>query len=160
MIRNHDGGWIDDGEEIKSMTMSFFFNIFKEEIPSRGSIIFGQNFMQCDDEKMARLDDLPTIEELKGALFSMGGTKAPGNNGFLAIFFQKNWHIVKSKMFEVVMKIFKGEINLGDINQTLVVLIPKIDNPELITQFRPISLFNVIYKCIYKIIVNKIKVFL
>lgn len=60
-------------------------------------------------------------------------------------------------MFEVVLKIFMGDFNLGNINHTLVTLVPKVENPELITQFGPISLCNVIYKCIKKIIVNMIK---
>lgn len=77
----------------------------------------------------------------------MGGLKAPGNDGFpVVFFFQKNWHIVKDSMFDVVLKISKKDFNLVDINQKLIILIPKIENPEFITQLRPISLCNVIYK--------------
>lgn len=41
-----------------------------------------------------------------------------------------------------------------DINQTLLVLIPKTPHPELFSQFRPISSCNVAYKLVTKIIVN------
>jgi hypothetical protein len=33
-------------------------------------------------------------------------------------------------------------------NETMVVLIPKVDNPEEVSQFRLISLCNVVYKII------------
>ena len=36
-------------------------------------------------------------------------------------------------------------------------MIPKVNNPETVAQFRPISLCNVIYKILSKVIVNRLK---
>ncbi|KAA3486371.1 reverse transcriptase [Gossypium australe] len=44
---------------------------------------------------------------------------------------------------------------MEEVNHTSVVLTPKVISPKNISQFRPISLCNVIYKIISKVIVNR-----
>lgn len=43
------------------------------------------------------------------------------------------------------------------VNTTTIVLIPKVDTPTRLTDFRPISLCNVIYKVIAKCLVNRLR---
>lgn len=43
------------------------------------------------------------------------------------------------------------------LNNTLLVLIPKVQNSERITQFRPISLFSVVYKILTKTLVQRLR---
>jgi hypothetical protein len=67
---------------------------------------------------------------------------------------------LKTKVITAVKDFFKkGEMPEG-INDTVIVLIPKGTNPEQLSDFRPISLCNVVYKVISKCLVNRLRPFL
>lgn len=48
-------------------------------------------------------------------------------------------------------------MSIAEFNETYIALIPKIQNPSTMVDFRPISLCNVAYKIFSKVLVNRIK---
>ena len=90
------------------------------------------------------------------AMFSIGGLKAPGEDGFLANFHQKNRDIVGDSVCNFVKNITRVQ-SLREVNKTLICLIPKNDKPKFANQFRHISLCNMLYKCISKLLVRRFK---
>ena len=96
-------------------------------------------------------------EEVKKALFQMFPSKAPGPDGFLAHFFQRHCDICGASVTEAVLSIVRGEESPACVNDTMLVLIPKVSNPTLLSQFRPISLCNVFYKIASKVLANRLK---
>ncbi|KAL2943955.1 hypothetical protein RDABS01_032302 [Bienertia sinuspersici] len=66
-----------------------------------------------------------TVQDVKEAIFSMDGDKAPGPNGFGASFFKENWNIVGPLISEAVLEFFKNGRILKEINNTFISLIPK-----------------------------------
>ena len=98
-----------------------------------------------------------TVEKVKATLFQMGPTKASGLDGMNALFYQKYWHIVGDSVVLAVLDFLNNGNMLPDINHTNIVLIPKVQNPESMSEFRPISLCNVIYKIISKVLANRLK---
>jgi len=97
------------------------------------------------------------LEEVEKALFPMGPSKAPGPDGFTAGFFQRHWALVKDSVLSAVLGFLnRGEMS-NEVNKTVLVLIPKVTNPQELTQFRPISLCNVLYKICSKAMANRLR---
>ena len=76
------------------------------------------------------------------------------------IFFQRHWELCGEEVTTVVLCVLRGEDDPSIINKTCIVLIPKVENPEELGQFRPISLCNVIYKIASKVMANRLKIVL
>jgi hypothetical protein len=106
------------------------------------------------------LSKVYTADEVKDGLDSIGDLKAPGPDGMPAIFYKKFWHVVGPKIQGEVLSVLNGGPMPSDWNETTIVLIPKVSSPEKITEFRPISLCNVLYKLISKVLAGRLKVIL
>ena len=96
-----------------------------------------------------------TQREVKIALFQMYPMKAPGPDGYPAHFFQHHWDLCGDDVTKAVLRIVEGTESAESINDTVLVLIPKVTSPTVLSQYRPISLCNVIYKIISKCLVNR-----
>ncbi|XP_042939332.1 uncharacterized protein LOC122274351 [Carya illinoinensis] len=101
-----------------------------------------------------------TFEEVKNAVFEMQPLSSPGPDGFCAGFYQDNWTIVGDKVFSTVKDFFSTRSGTGEVNDTYIVSIPKKKCPDLVTEYRPISLCNVLYKIVAKVLANRLKAFL
>ena len=90
-------------------------------------------------------------------MFQIGPLKAPCPDGLPGRFFQRNWALLREDVTRAVNEFFSTGILPEGVNDTCIVLIPKIPHPEHLKDFRPISLCNVIYKVVSKCIVNRLR---
>ncbi|GJV15420.1 reverse transcriptase zinc-binding domain-containing protein [Tanacetum coccineum] len=96
-------------------------------------------------------------QEVKDAIFSIGDDKSPGPDGFTAAFFKEAWNIIANDVYLAVREFFRNGTLLKEINHTIIALLPKVKSPSRVNDYRPISCCNVLFKCISKIIANRIK---
>ncbi|KAK4258391.1 hypothetical protein QN277_007846 [Acacia crassicarpa] len=160
MLKNNMGKWIEEEKEIANLFLEFYRGLFSEDGCERGWIPTRQSWGLVDEENWKKIGGEVSDIEVYSAFFQMGGYKAPRIDGFPAVFYNQNWELVGSLVTNFIKTLWRQPERIGEVNETLVVLNPKVDKPEQVSQFRPIALCNVIYKGLAKILVNRLKPFL
>lgn len=95
--------------------------------------------------------------EVKKAVFAMNPGKTPGPDGISVAFYHQHWEAIKTGVFSFVRNFFENNYLDTKLNQTHICLIPKIEKPTTVKDYRPISLANVAYKIISKILAERLK---
>ena len=158
-LRDDAGVWQTDKCKMTKIAVQYFQNIFTSSKPEVGAInscLDGMEGVVTEEMNMSLLEDF-TSDEVSVALKQMYPTKAPGPDGMSAIFYQTYWEVVGPEVTQAVLSVLRSGYLLRKINYTHITLVPKIKNPEKISDFRPISLCNVIYKIVSKILANRLK---
>lgn len=76
--------------------------------------------------------------------------KSPGPDSFTIGFYIHHWHLLKEVVCNAVHTFLEGGDMPEVVNSSVLVLIPKIKNPQDLTHYRPLSLCNVVYKIALK----------
>ena len=95
-----------------------------------------------------------TENEVKEALNQMAPLKAPDPDGMPPLFYQHYWDLVGKDITTFVLSFLNSTTLLENLNHTFIILIPKFKNLELVSEFRPMSLSNVLYKIFSKVLAN------
>lgn len=109
------------------------------------------------DEMNKDLTRPVTENELFQAIRQMDRDKAPGPDGLNPGFFKDHWETIKTGALNFAKAFFEHEILDDEMNQTHICLIPKTESPTNPKDFRPISLCNVAYKLISKVLADRLK---
>jgi hypothetical protein len=129
-LKNFDGVVVENVDELGRMSTRFYKDLYRSEGTQNMEAVLGTVPIKVTPEMN---DDLlkPFVEkEVKEALFQIFPTKALGPDGFPAHFFQRHWDVCGAEVTAVVLRILRGEDDPSVINNTFIVLIPKVANPE------------------------------
>ena len=156
-IKSDNGEWITNKADIKEFIVLKFQELFTEETtcfpPELDELIAPSISTQEND----LLCLIPSVEEIKDTLFGMQNLKAPSPDGLPVLFYKHYWSIVGNTVIKAVQKNFRSRHLLFEVNNSFIVLIPKNTAPSIVNHFRLISLCNIVYKVIVKILMSKLR---
>jgi hypothetical protein len=156
-IRGLNGNWTDDPKEVEEIATKFFENLYTKDHCVYPEEILDLLNSPISEEINNNLCKNFTDDEISDALFQIGPIKAPGPDGLPGHFFQRNWAVLRGEVIEAVKGFFDNGVMPEGVNDTVIVLILKGTDAESLSDYRPISLCNVIYKIISKCIVNRLR---
>ena len=116
------------------------------------------DFTQLQEHENQELEDEISIDEVRNALKGFQNNKSPGDDGFTKEFYEAFFDLLGNALLE--------SFNAGFVNGTLSVsqrrgiisLIPKDENNlTTLSNWRPITLLNVDYKILAKVIAKRIE---
>lgn len=152
-----DGSAVVNQDGMCSLVTDYYRTLFTSQQGTRCDELLQQVPTKVTDAMNMELMKPYSDEEIKNALFSMGDLKAPGLDGMPALFYKNFWEKVGLDVGKEVKSLLNGSEMPAHWNETVVVLIPKIPNPERLKDLRPISLCNVVYKIASKVVANRLK---
>ncbi|XP_073353989.1 uncharacterized protein [Aegilops tauschii subsp. strangulata] len=121
-----DGSLTEDNQEMEGLVNAFYMNLYSSEGVQNMERVIDAVPRRVSEEMNVKLNAAYTQEEVKVALFQMFPVKSPGPDGFPAHFFQRHWGVCGEEVTNMVLRIVEGTESTESINETILVLIPKV----------------------------------
>ncbi|RHN65973.1 putative RNA-directed DNA polymerase [Medicago truncatula] len=98
-----------------------------------------------------------SVEEVKNAVWDCESFKSPGPDGISFGFLKDFWDLLKGDVMRFLVEFHRNGKLAKGINSTFIALIRKVENPQSLNEFRPISLVGSMYKILAKVLANRIR---
>ncbi|KAL4281182.1 hypothetical protein GQ457_03G016830 [Hibiscus cannabinus] len=150
-LYDDNGYWQTSTNEVLRIASDYFVSLF-----SANPLVVDPAFLEhiapsVTEDMNSGLLATFTAEEVITAFRDINPRKSPGIDGLLSGFFRQHWDILGEDFVSLCLDLLRGHADMASVNETVIVLIPKVDKPTSMRQLRPISLCTVIYKTISKI---------
>ncbi|GAU41583.1 hypothetical protein TSUD_271920 [Trifolium subterraneum] len=140
-LRSDDRSWVDDPEILTDMVQNFYINLFKEEEEVCDPIVSWTTYPTNMEAHHNALSGPIQFDECKKVLFEMGSYKAPGEDGYPALFFQQCWDTVGDSLFRFIPR--------RSIHHNIIVAQEMVHSMSRMKECKfPPNLVNVIQHCI------------
>ncbi|KAL2893324.1 LINE-1 retrotransposable element ORF2 protein [Bienertia sinuspersici] len=158
-IRDMGGVMQDTPEGIQGAFVDYYKELLGKAKEGRTQVhseIIKKGPVLQEDQKRKLVQPF-TKEEVRKAIFSIPGNKSPGPDGFGTHFYKQNWDLIGEEVTNAILDFFESGKLLKEVNNTFLVLIPKVSKPLDVSEFRPIACCNTIYKGITKLLCSRLK---
>lgn len=160
-LSRDDGVMVHSHKDMSDVVVSYFSNFFQANDNCIDILPIINNFPHSVSFYNNDILLSPfTLEEFRVALFHMNSQKSLDPSGLKTTFYKIFWHLCGPEVFYSSITWLETGSFPPEVNATTIVLIPKTRNPTCVKEFCPISLWNVIYKIISKVLANHPKTIL
>ncbi|GAA0158164.1 hypothetical protein LIER_15261 [Lithospermum erythrorhizon] len=158
-MKNDEGLLVEEYDKVNDIIVEFYKNLFSppEDSPHIEAEIEKLNVKRIYEADALIINNSVTVKEIENTMMSMKRGKAPGPDGFTTEIYKDSWQITKDTVVEAVQTFFATCQMPRHMNNTIIFLIPKVPNPQNMKEYRPISCYNTVYKCITTILANRLK---
>ena len=153
-VKDSSSAWIAQPEGIAKTFTTYYQHLFESDNPTLG---LNSMVKVVTNDMNAQLSQEFMAWEVEVALKHMAPLKAPGPDGMPPLFYQNYWNLVGNDVTKTILSYLNSATIPHPLNHTFITLIPKIINPMAVTDYRPISLCNVLYKIFSKVLANRLK---
>ena len=157
-----DGTVITDNDLILRKARNFYKLLYKSNCPTYDDLsnqfFSNNNLPQLCDAERESCDTEITEQECLEMLKSLKGNKSPGNDGLSKEFYLKFWKKLSKPLLESYVYSFENGSLSNSQKQAIITLLEKHGKDRSnLKNWRPISLLNVDYKLLTKVLANRIK---
>lgn len=145
-----DGGWAKNETEVKNEILGYYKELFQFHDGTGVEEVLENITPMVTLEQNATLMAEVSVLEIREVVFAMGPHKAPGLDGYNSHFFQVHWDVIRHDVVGAVQQFFRTGKLFQEFNRTFIAQIPKVPQPQVVTQFRPISLCNLCAKLLLR----------
>jgi hypothetical protein len=147
--------WLDKAAQIKEAVVNYFEDHFSSSNfcrPKLDGVPFPSLSLTENEELSAPF----SLEEIHKAVMDSDSNKCPGPDGFNNAFFKNSWELLKGEI-RILFDQFHGIGRLpSSMLSYFVTLIPKVNSPFGLGDFRPIYLLGSLYKLIAKVLASRL----
>ena len=139
------------------MVVDFYQELFTSSNPNNFDTILEQIPQVVIEEMNLELMGEFTALEVEMPLKQMAPLKSPGPDDMPPIFYQNYWSLVGNDVNDAILMYLNTGTFPPSLDHSFITLISKVKSPEYISQYRLISLSNVLYRVYSKVLANRLK---
>jgi len=150
-----NGVLVEGVDNVQNAVYSHFSTHFQRR-PLQRPCMDSLAFRSLSTEEGATLTRPFSVDEVRRAVWDCENYKSPGPDGINFGFIKEFWDTLKDDVMRFLGEFHRNGKLARGINSTFIALIPKIDNPQCLHDFRPISLVSSLYKILAKVLANRL----
>ena len=158
-LYDDDDHIIKDRKEILKKIGTYYENLYSlsEAIVNENSL-FLKDIPQLSKESCNICEGRISIHECLNVLKEMKYNKSPGNDGFTVEFYYTFWNLLGGLLVDVLNETYeRGKLTISQKQGVITLLEKKGKDPLYVQNFRPITLLNVDYKILSKVLAKRLK---